>query len=132
MFYTKDVLRNFAQFTGKYLCQSLFFKQICSLRVATLLKEILWHRCFPLNCAKFLRTTFFIEHVRWLLLKRQQQNSFYFKENTEQPPVLFPEMISSDTFHKDETFFYCFEAFRKLLEIATMELICVKVGGRSL
>ena len=34
---------------------------------ATLLKETP-HMCFPKNIAKFLRTDFFIEHLRWLLL----------------------------------------------------------------
>ena len=29
----------------------------------------LWHRCFPVNFAKFLRSPFFIEHLWWLLLK---------------------------------------------------------------
>ena len=27
----------------------------------------LWHRCFPVNFAKFLRTRFSIEHLRWML-----------------------------------------------------------------
>ena len=27
-----------------------------------------WYRCFPINFAKFLRTPFFIEHLRWLVL----------------------------------------------------------------
>ena len=35
---------------------------------ATLLKKSLWHRCFPVNFAKFLRTPFFTEHLWWLLL----------------------------------------------------------------
>ena len=35
---------------------------------ATLLKKRLWHRCFPVNFVKFLRTPFFMEHLRWLLL----------------------------------------------------------------
>ena len=26
-------------------------------------------RCFPVNIAKFLRKTFFTEHLRWLLVK---------------------------------------------------------------
>ena len=30
---------------------------------APLLKERLWHRCFPVNFVKFLRTPFFIEHL---------------------------------------------------------------------
>ena len=32
----KSVLRNFAKFTGKHLCQSLFFNKIAGLRPATL------------------------------------------------------------------------------------------------
>ena len=39
------------------------------LRPATLLKKRLWHRCFPVNFAEFLRTTFLTEQLRWLLLK---------------------------------------------------------------
>ena len=54
----KGVLRNFAKFTGKHLCQSLFFNKIASLRPATLLRKRLWHRCFPVNFVKFLRTPF--------------------------------------------------------------------------
>ena len=50
----KGVLRNFAKFTGKHLCQSLFFNKVAGLRPATLLKKRLWHRCFPVNFAKFL------------------------------------------------------------------------------
>ena len=44
----KDVLGNFAKFTGKHLCQSIFFN-VAGLRPATLLKNMLWHRCFPVN-----------------------------------------------------------------------------------
>ena len=32
------------------------------------IKKRLWHRCFPANTAKFLRTAFFIEHLQWFLL----------------------------------------------------------------
>ena len=36
---------------------------------ATLLKKRLWHKCFPVNFAKFLRTPFLTKHLWWLLLK---------------------------------------------------------------
>ena len=68
VFYKKGVLRNFVNFTGKHLCQSLFFNKVAGLRPATLLKNRLWHRCFPVNFAKFLRTLFFTEYLQWLLL----------------------------------------------------------------
>ena len=64
----KGVLRNFAKFTGKHLCQGLFFNQVVDLRPTTLLKKRLWHRYFPVNFAKFLKKPFFTEHLWWLLL----------------------------------------------------------------
>ena len=39
------------------------------------LKKILWHRCFPVNFAKFLRTAFFVEHIQWLLLSLSRGQS---------------------------------------------------------
>ena len=57
VFCKKRVLRNFAKFTGKHLCQRLFFNKIAG-RPAILLRKSLWHRCFPVNFAKFLRTLF--------------------------------------------------------------------------
>ena len=39
VFYKKGVLRNFAKFTGKHLCHSLFFNKVARLRYATLLKR---------------------------------------------------------------------------------------------
>ena len=58
VFYKKGVLENFAKFTAKHLCQSLFLNKIAGLRSAILLKKRLWHRCFPANFAKFSRTPF--------------------------------------------------------------------------
>ena len=68
MFCKNGILRNFGKFTGKHLCQSLYFNKVASLRPATLFKKRLWHRCFPVNFAKFLKTLFFTEHLWWLLL----------------------------------------------------------------
>ena len=59
MFSKKGVLRNFAKFTGKHLCHSLFFDKVVGLRPATLLKKRLSHRCFPVYFVKFVRTPFF-------------------------------------------------------------------------
>ena len=64
----KGVLRNFTKFTWKHLCQSLYFNEVAGLSPATLLIKRLWHRCFPVKFAKFLRTSFLTEHFQWLLL----------------------------------------------------------------
>ena len=67
VFCTKGVLKNFAKFTRKHLCQGLFFNKVADLRPATLLKKRLWHRRFPVDFEKNLRTPFFTEHLQWLL-----------------------------------------------------------------
>ena len=59
VFCKKGVLRNFAKFTGKHLCQSLL--SVAGLGPATSLKKRLWHRCFPMNFAKFLKTPLLTE-----------------------------------------------------------------------
>ena len=60
MFCKKGALRNFAKFTGKHLCQSLFLNKVEKRDSGVFL--------FPANFAKFLRTPFLTEHLRWLLL----------------------------------------------------------------
>ena len=35
VFYKKGVLRNFAKFIGKHLCQSLFYNKVAGLRLVT-------------------------------------------------------------------------------------------------
>ena len=42
---------------------------LCRCQVCTFIKNRLQHRCFPVNIVKFLRATFFIEHLWWLLTK---------------------------------------------------------------
>ena len=57
VFYKNSNLENFAKFTRNHLCQNFVFSKVASI----LLKKRLWHRCFSVNFAKFLRTPFFIE-----------------------------------------------------------------------
>ena len=52
----KSILRNFAKFTEKHLCQRLFLNKVAGLRPETLLKKSLWYRSFPVNFGKFPRT----------------------------------------------------------------------------
>ena len=75
LWYEKVVLRNFAKFTGKHLYQGLFFDKVAGLRPTTLSKKKLWHRCFPVNFAKFLRTTF-LQNISERLLLHPVGGSF--------------------------------------------------------
>ena len=65
----KSSFRNFAKFTRKHLCQSLFLIKVP--QPVTLLKKRLWHRCFFVNFATFLKTKHLSsQNFRWLLLFR--------------------------------------------------------------
>ena len=68
VFFKIDALQNFAIFTGKYLRWSIFFNKVARLKPETLLKKKFQQRSCPTNIAKFSRTAFFIEQLRWLLL----------------------------------------------------------------
>ena len=73
VFCKKSVLRNFAKFTVKHLCQTLLFNKVVGLG--------LWHRCFPVNFVKFLTSPFSIEHLCWLLLqiyRREVISNFFY------------------------------------------------------
>ena len=68
VFCKKRVLKSFSKFTGQDPCWSLFFKKVAGLTPVTLLKSSLQYGYYPVKFAKFLRTPFFIELLRWLLL----------------------------------------------------------------
>ena len=66
----KVVLKNFAKFTGKHLCQSLLFNEVAGLRPEAgnfIKKETLVH-VFPCEFWLIFKNIFFIEHLWWLLL----------------------------------------------------------------
>ena len=57
------VLENIAKFTGKHLCQSLFFNKVVGLRDATLLKKETLAQVFSCEVCEIFKNTFFIEHL---------------------------------------------------------------------
>ena len=58
MLFEKGAFKNVTKFTEKDLCQSLFFNKVAGIRPATLLEEIIRHRCFLVNFTKSLRVFF--------------------------------------------------------------------------
>ena len=78
VFCKKGVLRNFAKFTGKHLCQNLFFNKVACLSCEF--------------CEIFLKTPFVTEHFRWLLLDYEwlssiSRNLFMLQNNLRKPKV---------------------------------------------
>ena len=65
MFCKKGVLKNFAKFTRKHLCWSLFLNKVLGLKSAILLKERPKHKqVFSYEFRKIFKNTFFTEHLR--------------------------------------------------------------------
>ena len=57
-------------------------------------KETLY-RCFPVNFSKFLRKTFFTEHLRWLLLKSHTSSTSIFATLIFHQKEIFPLSTSA-------------------------------------
>ena len=79
VFCKKGFLRNCIKFTGKHLCQSLFFNKVAG-RPATLLKRRLWHRYFLVNFVQFLRNPFLQNTSGRLLLIFVFHHNIYYDE----------------------------------------------------
>ena len=58
----KSVLRNFAKFTGKYLCQSLSLNKVAGQACNFIKKETL-ARVFSCECCEISNNTFFTKHL---------------------------------------------------------------------
>ena len=73
-FVKKGVLKNFAKFTGKHLCQSLFFNKVAGNACNFIKKEDLAQVFFPVNFSKFSRTLFLQNTSGRLLLERKEKD----------------------------------------------------------
>ena len=67
----KCVLINFAKFTGKHLCQSLFLNKVAGLRpqVCNFIKKETLAPVFSGEFREIYQNTFFTEHLWWLFLE---------------------------------------------------------------
>ena len=59
----KGVLRNFAIFTGKHLCRSLFFNKVAALACKTLFKKETLAQLFSSEFCETSKNTFFTERL---------------------------------------------------------------------
>ena len=63
----KECFRNFAKFTGKHLCLSLFFNKVSGLRPPTSLKKRPWHSSFFCEFCEISKKTFSTEHLQTIV-----------------------------------------------------------------
>ena len=81
----KKVYLEISQNSQENTCARLSFLIKLQTSACNLFKKRLWRRFFPLNFAKFLRTPFFTERLRWLLLRERitipRIRKFFSSEN---------------------------------------------------
>ena len=77
MFFKIVIPKNFAIYTGKKPSLESLFNSVAGLKARNPIEKGLQRRCFPVNIAKCLGTTFFIEHLWWLLLICLSRRCFY-------------------------------------------------------
>ena len=98
-FVKKGVLRNFAKFTGKHLCQSFFFNKVAGLGSE---KESL-AQVFSYKVYKIPKNTFFTEHLRTTASRNksffsEKQMGIQFKRISHQI-IKFVESFSRKGYH---------------------------------
>ena len=64
----KKVFLEISQNSQENTCARVSFLKKLQTMACNFIKKRLWHKCFPVNFAKFLRTPFLTEHLWWLLL----------------------------------------------------------------
>ena len=80
------------------------------------LKKRLWNRCFAVNFAKLLRTSFLTEHLRWLLLMFQSESTLYSFRASFSKQAQYLKFKCTKTSWKDnrlnivQTSFFCYVA----------------------
>ena len=74
MFFKIVILKNFVIITGKYLCWSFFSIKLQTWRAAALLNRDSNTGVSMWILQNFLRTAFFIKHLRWLLQNKVKTN----------------------------------------------------------
>ena len=73
----KGAVLEISQNSQENTCASLFFNKVAGLTPANLLKQRLWHRCFPVNFVTFLRAPLSQNTSGRLLLWIVCKNNFY-------------------------------------------------------
>ena len=68
MFFKISILKKFLKLYSKTSVVEFLFNKVATLKGCNFVKKKLRHTCFPVNIAKFLRTSFFTEHLWWLFL----------------------------------------------------------------
>ena len=111
------------------------FNKVAGLTACDFIKKRLRRRCFPVNIARFLRTGFFTEHLRWLLLTNNDPLSGTRLTHMQiqiQVPTMAPSsfaILRSDSFRSSDR--RCSiekRVIKKFAKLTGKQLLCTVVS----
>ena len=108
----KKVFLKILQDSKENTCARVSFLIKLQVKAGNFSKSRLWHRCFPVNFAKFLRTYFYLKQLRWLLLKKPFSRSlldeFYVMRLNFNQAFGFPRLKPVFRTYKNNWFALCY------------------------
>ena len=121
------ILRNFAKFTGKHLCQSLFFNKVTGLRpeVCNFIKKETLAQMFSSEFCEFSKNTSFTEHLRASASEIYDADKLFLNDwfTNEGVLILFPVgPFPGDSHHWNLTFLLIVKIYRS----SRPEVFCKK------
>ena len=101
----------------------------CSIKKAflTLLEKSLWHRCFPVNFAKFLRTPFLQNSSGGCFCKLQVNEKISF---THTPPCILPSFSQNTSFSENIRIYYDY-FFQRGFESVPAQFLSGNIDGKQ-
>ena len=88
----KKVFLEISQNSQENTCSRVSFLIKLQASCLKLYEKRLWHRCFPVNLAKFLWMPFLTEHLRWLFLFHNIKNN----------PIQITRTLKSSNWNKND------------------------------
>ena len=106
----KDVLRNFGKFTGKHLCQSLFFNKVAGAACNLIKKETL-AQVFSCEFCGISKNTILAEHV-WATASVKCQVTKQYHKYSEGYQKAQKYQVLRLVYHKDQFYTLCYAIMR--------------------
>ena len=103
--FCKKVFTEISQNSQENTCARISFLIKLQTRLQLYFKKRFWRRCFPVNFEKFLRTTFFTEHVLWLLLPVRMSGQYTLSDTSDKSQRFFGFACCFFLVYKDWKFF---------------------------
>ena len=116
-----EVLKHSSEFTRKHLCQSLFSNKVAGLSACNFIKTGASVFC---EFWEIFRDTFFIKHLRWLLLLIFIPDNFFFENASPYVLYYFLIFLLIKVFVTNKKLWkVCIISIKSMFEVQTLDFL---------